>query len=182
MAEQTGRDSWVTKFRNSLVDQHYSHHAIKNYGMVAKRFLHYAEGRGILLDSVQPECVESYLRLELNHYRRKHGRNPGTMSDWRWHLLSPIHKILTLAQGHWPPLSAAEARVQWFRGELEAAEHSGSAIRTYVRISRDFLSYLDRKGIDLDRLKPSDVSAFIGRQSRQYRRRNHQLPVDVVNW
>jgi hypothetical protein len=90
MAQQTGCDFWITKFRNSLVNQHYSHHAIKNYGIVARRFLNYAEGHGISLGSVQPECVESYLRLELNRYLRKHGRNPGTMSDWRWHLLADI--------------------------------------------------------------------------------------------
>jgi integrase/recombinase XerD len=181
-AQQNGRDFRITKFRNSLVDQHYSHHAIKNYSIVAKRFLNFVDRRGTSLDSIQPDCVDAYLRLELHQYRRRHGRNPGTMSDWRWHFLSPIHKLLTLAQGQWPPLSAAEARVQWFRGELEAAEHSGATIRTYVRISRDFVGYLHRAGVDLNDAERSHVSAFIDRELRQYRKRHRRLPPRLVDW
>ena len=60
-AQHTRRDFWVRKLRNVLTDHQYSSCAIKNYGIVAKRFLNYAEGRGISLDSVQPDLVESYL-------------------------------------------------------------------------------------------------------------------------
>jgi len=182
MAQQTGRDFRITKFRNSLIDQHYSHHAIKNYSMVAKRFLNFVDRRGILLDCIQPECVDAYLRLELSRYRRRRGCNPSNMRDWRWHFLSPVHKLLTVAQGQWPPLSAAEARAQWFRGELEAAEHSEATIRTYVRISRDFLGYLHRAGVDLNDAEPSHVSAFIDRELRQYRKRHRRLPPSLVDW
>jgi len=182
MAQQTGRDFWVTKLRNFLTDHHYSRQAIKNYCIVAKRFLSYVESCRISIDSVQPDCVVAYLRLELNRYRRRQGRDPGTMSDWRWHLLSPIHKLLALAQGAWPPLSVAEARVRWFAGELGAAEHSPSTIRTYVHVSRDFLSYLDRKGVDLHDVEPSHVSAFIDQELRRYQLRHHRLPGRVVDW
>jgi hypothetical protein len=71
-APQTGSDSWVTKLRNFLTEQHYSRQAIKNYSIVAKRFLHYIESREISVESVQPPCVAAYLRLELNRYRHKH--------------------------------------------------------------------------------------------------------------
>src|SRR5258708_21569944 len=104
------------------------------------------------------------------------------MSDWRLDLLSPIHKLLALAQGAWPPLSVAEARVRWFAGELGAAEHSPSTIRTYVHVSRDFLSYLDRKGVDLHDVEPSHVSAFIDQELRRYQLRHHRLPGRVVDW
>jgi hypothetical protein len=131
---------------------------------------------------VQPDGVTAYLRLELNFYRRKHGQSPGTMSDWRWHLLSPIHKLLTLAQGGWPPLSAAEARVQWFAGELKGAEHSQSTISTYARISRGFLNHLHRAGVDLNDAEPAHVLSFIDHELRRYRQRHHRLPPRVVDW
>src|SRR5258708_30460080 len=182
MAQHTGRDFWVTKLRIFLADHSYSHHAIKNYTIVATRFLRYVEGRRISIDSIQPAFVDAYLRLELNRYRRGHGRDPGTMSDWRWHFLSPIHKLLVLAQGAWPPLSTVEARVRWFAGELGAAEHSTSTIRTYVRISRDFLSHLHRKGVDLHDVEPSHVSAFIDQELRRYQLRHHRLPGRLVDW
>ena len=182
MAQQTGRDFWVTKLRNFLTDHHYSRQAIKNYSIVTKRFLRYVESRGISVESVQSDCVAAYLHLELNRYRRKHGRDPGTMRDWRWHLLSPIHNLLTLSQGVWPPISPVEARVQWFAGELKAAEHSPSTISTYVRVSRDFLTYLHRKGVDLHDVEPSHISAFIDQELRRYRLRHHRLPRGVVDW
>ena len=181
-ARHTRRDFWVTKLRKFLTDHQYSRYAIKNYGIVAKRFLNYAESRGISLESFQPDLVESYLRLELNRYRHKHRRHPHGMSGWRWHFLSPIHKLLALAQGAWPPPSAAEARVQWFEGELKAAEHSQSTIRTYVRISRGFLNYLHRAGIALCDVEPSHVSSFIDQELGLYRHRHHRMPGQVVNW
>jgi hypothetical protein len=131
---------------------------------------------------VQPACVAAYLRLELNRYQHKHGRDPGTMKDWRWHLLSPIHKLLTLARGVWPPISPVDARVEWFAGELKAAKHSPSTIGTYARISRDFLRYLDRRGIDLRDVQPAHVSVFIDHELRRYRERHHRLPRRVVDW
>src|SRR5215469_6395138 len=111
MAQHTGSDFWVGTLKNFLTDHHYSRQAIKSYSVVAKRFLCYIESRGISIESVRPDCVAGYQRLELTRYRRKHGRHPGTMNDWRWHLLAPIHKLLTLAQGVWPPVSAVDARV-----------------------------------------------------------------------
>lgn len=182
MAQHTGCDFWITKLRDFLADHHYSRQAIKNYSIVAKRFLRYIESRGISIESVQPDCVAVYLRLELNRYRRKHRRDPGTLSDWRWHLLSPIQRLLRLAQGVWPPISLVEARVQWFVGELKAAKHSPSTISTYARISHDFLRYLNRKGTDLRDVQPTHVSAFIDHELRRYRKRHCRLPRRVVDW
>lgn len=182
MAQHTGCDFWITQLRKSLTNHHYSRHAIKNYGIVAKRFLHYIESRGIAIESVHAPCVAAYLRLELNRYRRKHGRHPCTIRDWRWHLLAPIHKLLTLAQGVWPPISPADARVQWFADELKTAKHSPSTISTYVRVSRDFLLYLGRKGTDLREVQPTHVSAFIDHELRRYRRHHGRLPRRVVDW
>lgn len=134
MAQDTGCDFWITKLRDFLANHCYSRQAIKNYGMVAKRFLRYIESRGVSIESAQADCVAGYLRLELNRYRRKHARGPGTMGDWRWHLLTPIHKLLALAQGVWPPISPVDARVEWFMGELKAAKHSPCTVSTYARV------------------------------------------------
>src|SRR6266436_4351438 len=180
MAQHTGSD--LSTFRNFLTDHHYSRQAIKNYSIVAKRFLRYIESRRLSIESVLPDCVAAYLCLELNRYHRKHRRNPGTMSDWRWHILSPIHKLLTLAQGVWPPISPVDARVQWFAGELKAAKHSPSTIGTYTRISRDYLNYLHRKGVDLHDVQPAHVSAFIDHELRRYQQRHHRLPRRIVDW
>lgn len=182
MAQQTGCDFWITKLRDFLADHQYSRLAVKNYSIVARRFLRYVESRSISIESVHAACVVAYLRLELNRYRRRQGRDPGSMSDWRWHLLSPIHKLLALAQGVWPPISSVEARVQWFVAELKAAKHSPSTTGTYARISRNFLGYLDRKGTDLRDVKPTHVSAFIDHELRRYRKRHHRLPRRVVDW
>lgn len=182
MAQHTGIDSWTTTFRNFLTDHRYSRPAIKSYSIIAKRFLRHIESRGIAIKSVQPSGVAAYLRLELNRYRRRHGRHPGAMNDWRWHFLAPIHKLLALVQGVWPPISLVDAQVQWFAGELKAAQHSSSTISTYARISRDFLNYLHRKGVDLKDVEPSHVSGFIDEELRRYRKRHRRLPGQVVEW
>jgi len=182
MAQDTGCDFWITKLRDFFADHHYSHQAIKNYGIVAKRFLRYLESRRISIESVQPAAVAAYLGLELNRYRRRHGRGPGSVRDWRWHFLAPIHKLLALAQGVWPPISPVEARVQWFVAELKAAKYSPSTIGTYARISRDFLTYLHREGVDLHDVQPLNVSAFIDHELRRYRSRHCRLPRRVVDW
>jgi len=182
MAQDTGCDFWITKLRDFLVDHHYSCQAIKNYSIVATQFLRHLKSRGISIESVDPACIATYVRLELNRYRRKHGRDPGAMQNWRWHLLAPIHKLLTLAQGVWPPISPVEARVEWFMAELKAAKHTSSTISTYARISRDFLTCLHREGIDLHDVQPSHVSAFIDHELRRYRKRHRRMPRRVVDW
>jgi len=182
MAQQTACDSWVTKLAHFLASHDYSRAAVKNYSIVAARFLRYLENRRMSIESVQPASVVTYLDFELKRYRRKYGRDPVAMNDWRWHFLTPIHKLLTLAQGVWPPISAVEARVQWFVAEIKATTHSPSTVRTYTRISRDFLNYLCRKGVGLYDVQPAHVSAFLDQELRRYQLRHQHLPQRLVDW
>jgi site-specific recombinase XerD len=167
MAQHTsGRDSWVKRLGDSLADHNYSRHAIKSYSIITRRFLNYLEGRRISIDSVQAAHVDAYLRSELTRYRRKHGHAPDNMQDWRWHFLSPIHKLLTLAQGTWPPLSEAETQVRWFEEELKAEKHSSSTVGTYMRVARGFLNHLHKAGVDLKDAEPPHVLSFIDYELR----------------
>ena len=103
--------------------------------------------------------MESYLRLELNLYRRKTWTESRHDERLALPFAIPYSQNPDIGPRTLATLSATEARIQWCRGELEAAEHSGSTIRTYVRISRDFLGYLHRAGVDLNDAQPLHVSA-----------------------
>src|SRR4051812_31652098 len=102
---------------------------IANYANKARDFLHDMAERGIDIEAVRPDDVESYLHARRQQYRRRHGHSSVSEVDWRSRHTGPIRMLLRLVHGSWPPvvpcLDALKAR-------LEREQLGGETISLYL--------------------------------------------------
>src|ERR1035441_3628202 len=68
------------------------------------------------------------------------------------------------------------------RQRLTADCYSRHTIRAYVSTVRQFLRDLDRRGVALDTVDRSHVSAYVQRRFAQYQRIHHRPPPSVNRW
>jgi len=123
-----------------------------------------------------------YLDARLRRYVRQHGRKPRNPDGWQWHVKSPIHALLRLAQGQWPPLSMIESRLDDFRAALDQEGHTARTTRHYVQVARRFLRYLNERSILVEAVTPADLSRFIDFELRVFRLGHGRLPDELVQW
>ena len=175
-------ERWLARLNALLARESYSRSATKTYCNIARNFLRYLDRHRIEVESVQTRDTDSFLRVQLRWYRRRHGRRPKNQNDWYWHHMAPITLLLRLAQGQWPPSNEMETRLEWFRKRLEEQGLRPRTIQRYLQVGRRFLSFLPDRSIRLEAVIPSDLSAFIERELVLYRREQGWLPQNVVNW
>jgi len=175
-------DRWLARLKALLARESYSRFATKTYCNVARNFLRYLDRCQIQVESVQTKDTESFLRVRLRQYRRRHGQCPKNENDWHCHHMSPIALLLRLAQGQWPPQDEIAMRLEWFRKRLEEERLRPRTIQRYLQVARRFLSFLTERSVALEAATPADLSAFIERELGLYRREQGRLPQNVVNW
>jgi integrase/recombinase XerD len=152
---------------------------IANYANRARDFLQYITQRGIDLEAVHPDHVESYLHARRQQYRRRHAYASVSDVDWRSRHTGPIRMLLRLLHGSWPPvvpcLDALKAR-------LEREQLGGETISLYLYHARQFLAYIDRQQIPLERVSQQDLDSFLAQRLRSYRKRYGRSPRRLVDW
>ena len=152
---------------------------IANYTNKARDFLAYITERGIELEAVRPDDVESYLHARRQQYRRRHGSAPVSDVDWRSRYTGPIRMLLRLVYGSWPP---AASSLEALKARLEHEQLGGETISLYLYHARQFLAYLDRQQIPLERVSRQDLDSFIAQRLRSYRKRYGRSPRRLVDW
>jgi integrase/recombinase XerD len=152
---------------------------IANYTNRARDFLQYISERGMDLEAVLPDDVESYLRARRRQYRRQHGHSSVSEVDWRSRHTGPIRILLGLVHGSWPPVVPC---LDAFRTRLEREHLGGETISLYLYHARQFLAHLDRQRIPLERVSRQDLDSFIVQRLRFYRKRFGRLPRRFVVW
>lgn len=174
--------SWVERFRRFLVRHRCSRFALKQYSIVARAFLRYLEARGVDPSAAQPSHIRSYLKVHLVRYRRRQRRHPLDLVDWRSHHTAPIHQLFRCTQGTWPPSSDIGRRLAHFQMQLRRRRYSPLALVNYRIVAHRFLTFLERRGVAPEHVRPADLAAFIADEYRQYRRRHGREPKDLVIW
>jgi len=152
---------------------------IANYTNKARDFLAYITGLGIVPEAVRPDDVESYLHARRQEYRRRHGSGPVSDVDWRSRYTGPLRMLLRLVCGSWPP---ALPFLESLKARLEHEQLGGETISLYLYHARQFLDYLDRQQIQLERVSLQDLDAFIAQRLRSYRKRYSRSPRRLVEW
>lgn len=152
---------------------------IANYTNKARGFLEYITGYGIDLEAVRPEHVESYMRDQRRRYQRRHGQPPASEVDWRARYTGPLHMLLRLVRGAWPPLAPC---LPALKARLEHEQLGSETIELYLYHARRFLGYLDRRQIRLDRATPRELEAYIAERLRAYRKERGHSPHQLVKW
>jgi integrase/recombinase XerD len=96
-------DAWLSKLRSHLDAERYGAGSISQYMAVARRFLADLNKQRVAITAARPEDVERYLQQAPWMYPLRHGDSP----DYRHWRSTPIHMLLRVAQGRWPPVSAS---------------------------------------------------------------------------
>jgi len=143
---------------------------VENHIRVARVFLRYLAEQKILVNSVTPTDLERYLRRQRRAYRSRHGREPHDENDRRSHYSAPIHHLLQVAQGEWPPAPAFQKHLDTLSEVLRRDGLAGGTVRTSLKEARRFLRYLAAHDVSPEQASPKDVDAFLLSALRVYRR------------
>jgi hypothetical protein len=119
MVKSRAVEAWLERFRPFLTRRRYSRFAVKSYLCVARAFLHFLVSRRIRLTEARPPHVDAFLRSRWAAYRRTQGREPADVSGWRSHYTSPVHLLLRMAQGDWPPPTPSSRWISSYRLSLQ---------------------------------------------------------------
>jgi site-specific recombinase XerD len=79
-------------------------------------------------------------------------------------------------------MSSAEFRVQALKGTLDREQLGAGTVILYLQKARQFLAYLDRQQILLERATQRDLDSFIAERLRIYRKRFGRSPRRPVHW
>lgn len=88
------------------------------YLWLAQRFVNYLEKRSLAIEAVHEPELEEFLRRELRSWRRRHGRVPRDVVEWRRRFRGAIHMLLRLVHGHWPVVAAPATDLEAFHRDL----------------------------------------------------------------
>ena len=168
----SGTTSRIDQLRLYLRTERYSASIQRAYLPLAQRFLDYLESKTLALETVSALELEEFLRWELRSFRKRHGRNPRRLRQWRWRYTSAIHKLGRLLPGQWPvaaaPATALEAFhrdvVQGYDAWLRALRGLAPVTRSKrVRQALQFLTALGPRGDreDLKQLNVRDIDAYV---------------------
>lgn len=93
-----------------------------------------------------------------------------------------MHALLRLAQGQWPPVSATDRRIEWFRTKLTADKFTPDTLRHYLSALRELLDFLEPRQIEPDDVTAQDVDEFLQARLKRYRQKHGQYPDIRAEW
>jgi len=177
------RQTIIQRFKIHLRDQGYCKEVRRHYPPIANRFLRYLGDHSRSIEAALPADVEGFLRRERLQYRKRNGRAPPDIAQWRRELGCPARLLLRLINGRWPrQLPPASPREAFHRELLEGYDQWMEELRglsTETRggrlaVAREFLDGLDERSDPecLVQLEIRDIDAYIGHRVAGLRRRS----------
>ncbi len=106
MPAQTTDDAILEWLKDHLMDQRYSASARKHYPREVEHFLQYLRRRGLPVEAVQDSDLDEFVRSRLRLFRKRYGRSPRNLRDWRWRYTSAIYNLRHCLRGEWPITTA----------------------------------------------------------------------------
>ncbi len=153
---------WLSVFNDHLENEQYASGTTVHCVAIARMFLVFLEDRRIELSSVQPLHVEEYLQRALRRFRGRYGHLPA-YKDWRSGHTAPVHMLLRLAHGQWPPAPEPSTSTAKFRhqiGQLYVrwmVDIRGLAPTTVSDRYKEMRHFLDWLGL---RASPAGIAAL----------------------
>jgi site-specific recombinase XerD len=165
-----------------LSEEQLSQPTIRGYLGDAGLFLAFLDDHNIPIRAAQPSDVASFLSKHRQRYRRQHGHFPPDDTQWRCERTPGIHRLLALAQGHWPPTTDIDRRAAWFRRRLLKEKIDSESARKYEYGAKHFLAFLNRIALAPERVTQENVIAFLKDHLKSYRRTYKRAPSDIRGW
>ena len=101
-----------------LNEHGYAKKTVMRYIAVADRFQSYLRQHPLTIEAAKPANVESYLQNEVGNFRRRHGKSPTAFDSWCHKRTAPVHILLRIVQGQWPPALAPNTSQEVFHTQL----------------------------------------------------------------
>ena len=155
-----------------LNEHGYAKKTVMRYIAVADRFQSYLRQHPLTIEAAKPANVESYLQKEVRNFRRRHGESPAALDTWCHKRTAPVHILLRIVQGQWPPALAPNTSQEVFHTQLIdgcsqwLADCRGLAARTIAARRcrwKHFLNWWAERGsqeLSLD-FTVGDVDAYL---------------------
>lgn len=175
-------ESRVQAFKQTLDQEQLRPDTIRQYLEQARLFLAYLDRQQVLLERATPQDLDAFIAERLRIYRRQYGHLPGRPVRWRCEYTKAIHRLLCGAQQQWPPPSSGDPDLQRFQAHLTERGLGPSYIQDYLCHARQFVEYLNQRGMGLAAVRPEDVDAYFGVALRIYRKRKPNLPNSIDYW
>ena len=162
----------IEQLRIHLRTERYAVSIERRYLWHARRFVNYLEKKALAIEAVRGAALEDFLRWEFRYFRKRNGRPPRHLTQWRWRYTSAIHMVLRLVHGHWPvaaePATALEA---FHRALIQEYDTSMQELRGLAPVTRStrttqalqFLTALGQRGDQegLKQLSTRDIDAYV---------------------
>lgn len=169
-------------FRKHLEEERLRQRKIQRYLQVGRHFFSFLTDRSVALEVATPADLSAFIERELALYRRKQGRLPQNVVNWRCGLTHGLHYLLRLVQGEWPPARPAQPWLERLKKQLEQDFSSPRSRAVYLRRCTEFLTHLDALGVSPENAQVSHVSSFHGTKLAAYRKRHGRLPRSMKCW
>lgn len=169
------------RFADYLNEQGYAEATALRHIAAADRFQRYLCQCRVAIEAAKPADVESYLKKELRKFSRFHGHSPARLDVWYRKRRVPVHILLRLVQGQWPPVVHPTTLQGIFHQQIMdgcarwLAECRGLAVSTIAaRRShwRHFLEWLGERGSQegLSDLTVAELDAYFEDRAPMLRR------------
>lgn len=168
-------------FRRALREGGLTAATVWHYVRMGRRFLTSLNERSISVESVSPADVSRFIDFELRAFRRKHGRLPRQLVNWRCGLTNGIHALLRQVQGRWPPTQGVHPWLLRLQQHLEQACPHRTRLH-YLHVCGEFLAYWEARGVGLERIDIGHVATYCHSKLRVYRKWHNRSPRDLHRW
>jgi integrase/recombinase XerD len=178
----TSLESRVQAFKKTLQQEQLRPDTIRQYLEQARLFLAYLDRQQVVLERATPQDLDAFIAERLRIYRTQYGRLPRRPVRWRCEYTKALHRLLRGAQQQWPPPSSGAPEIQQFQTHLTERGLDPSYIQDYLCHARQFVEYLNHRGMSLKAVRPEDVDAYFRVALRIYRKRKPNLPNSLYYW
>lgn len=152
-----------------------------DYLLHVRMFLGYLRGKSIAVETIQLKDVAAYFRVALRMIRKRKPNRTKVVSYWQRISRRSVCSFLRFRLGEWPP-DPAGPLVNRFEAHLKEARYAPRVIGRYLWAVRVFLAYIERNGIELEAVRPSDIAAFLGIKWEEYCRSHRRPPMHERQW
>jgi hypothetical protein len=153
-----------------------------HYLHACREFLVYWEARSVGLENIETQHVTTYSRYKLRAYCKRHHRLPPDLHQWRTGMQTPIHRLLRLMHGYWPPDSRPDSSVIAFRDHLVQQGFSPTVIPSHLSTIRVFLRFLDQQCMSVENVRPTHVASYMESTLAAFQRTHRRLPTNLGLW
>jgi site-specific recombinase XerD len=138
----------------------------------ARLFLFHLQSRRVDPEAAQPSDVAAFIAVRLKVCRKRFGRRPTHLVEWRCGYTGAIHRLLREIQGKWPPPQVWNSIVEDFKSHLVTQNLEARYIVDLCFHARWFLDHCQRRQISVKTAEEAQVMEYLSLAARIHRKKH----------